>query len=56
MAYFKIPSKESIFNNNAVAFNIGEYKDTYSIMSNYWHDIENDTISHQHEVVKNRIS
>ena len=56
MSYFKPLEKETVYNNRDVASYVGEENDTYSIRSYYWHDIEKDTISHQHEVVKNWIS
>lgn len=56
MSYFKRNTKELTYNVRSVAFNIGETGDTYSINSYYWHHVENDTITSQHEVIKNWIS
>lgn len=56
MVYFKKTKEEFIHNIRHVAFDVGKNKNTYSIVSNYWHHIEDDIVSHQHEVVKNWIS
>ena len=56
MNYYKESEKELAYHNRSVAFGVGEENDSYSIDSYYWHNVENDTISHQHEVVKNWIS
>lgn len=53
MSYFKPNIKELTYNVRSVASNIGEAGDTYSISSYYWHYVEDDTITSQHEVVKN---
>ena len=56
MNYYKESEKELAYHNRSVAFGVGEENDSYSIDSYYWHNVENDTITSQHEVVKNWIS
>ena len=56
MKYFKNSLEEFTSNVRHIAFEVGKNKDTYSIVSKYWHHVEEDVVSHQHEVVKNWIS
>ena len=56
MNYFKEYKEEVAYYNRSVAFGVGEKNDSYSINSYYKHNVEEDTITSQHEVIKNWIS
>ena len=56
MNYYKAYKEEVAYYNRSVAFGVGEENDSYSISSYYRHNVEEDTITSQHEVVKNWIS
>ena len=56
MNYYKAYKEETAYYNRSVAFGVGEENDSYSINSYYRHNVEWNTITSQHEVVKNWIS